>query len=187
MKTLLTFLLFVSLAPAAPFTPWEPTPHAGEKSLDLLLDERFGPGQWSQRPDPSIFPFQLTFVETIASYAGASQSFHWVEVDGGWAACNTSSGHPDVGTMCSVPAMNPGGRTHVLAFDVAGQPDWTILAFEDLPEDSPQVDWDFNDYVIALRFDSTPVEGVPEPATVVLLGAGLLALTAWRLTRCPSA
>src|SRR5690606_29953879 len=139
-------------------------------------------GGWSQLRDPSIFPFQLHFVETIASFAAATQSFNWVEVEGGWAACNTSSNHPDVGTMCSIPGMNPDNRTHVLAFDVFGSPGLTVLAFEDLRFDSPDVDWDYNDYVIGLNVFGPPVGEVPEPGTVALVGIGLMVL-GWRRLR----
>ena len=80
------------------------------------------------------------------------------------------------------PSLNPNGKDHVVTYfytvdDVDGPVTSYLLFFEDSNEDSQFTDWDFNDLVVELR-GTHPSEdqNVPEPGSLVLMSAGLLAL-----------
>lgn len=180
MKSLLICLLMSVAAQATTITSWEPTPHAAEVSLNTTLDQRFGVGGWFQLPDPGVFPEKLNLVEIVANYAAATQDFQWTPVVGGWSACNAATNHPHVGTVCSDVSLNPDGLVHVLAFGIAIAPQQKVLAWEDWLSTTPPSDSDFND-LVALVEGPAPV---PEPATWMLMGAGLLALGFMRRKRC---
>lgn len=72
--------------------------------------------------------------------------------------------------------LNPDGLTHA-SVDAVGLS--TTVAFEDVA--GPGSDRDFNDLTFSFT-NTTPVDSVPEPATVALFSTGLLALLAygWR-------
>ena len=81
------------------------------------------------------------------------------------------------------PSLNPNGIDHVVTYrysveDIGGPITSYLLFFEDTNETaSPHADWDYNDLVVELR--GTPIDpggNVPEPGSLVLMGAGVLAL-----------
>lgn len=173
MKLIITLLL-LSVVSNAAMTQWEPTPHAHEVSLDVILDERFPTG-WVQLSDLDVFPLDLVLIEVVASYAGATQSFFTSPVAGGFVACNESTGFSQVGVACSDRTMNPNGTVQVLRFDF-GHPTQFVLAFEDWLDvdfDNPS-DRDFNDFVTIVQKVPQTVGEVPEPSSVLLVGSILV-------------
>ena len=74
------------------------------------------------------------------------------------------------GTFYSQDGLNPSGAAQMLAYFSQGE---FLLAWEDLPK-SGGAEPDFNDLVVRIK-GAAPV---PESSTMLLLGAGLLALTA---------
>jgi hypothetical protein len=79
-------------------------------------------------------------------------------------------------TYYSLDQLNPGGIAQVLAFRELSANRWTI-AFEDIAR--PGGDFDYNDFVFQIE-SIEPFVGVPEPATLLLLGLGLLGVAGIR-------
>jgi len=75
------------------------------------------------------------------------------------------------GNMYTVDDLNPGGRAYALAYEDPTAPTTFVLAFEDLAHG----DFDYNDMVV--RVES--IKPIPEPGTLLLMGAGLLGLALW--------
>jgi hypothetical protein len=135
-------------------------------------------------------------VTAEAKYADFGQSFGWnqggttgsgytelltdadvggtavdIMIDGDFLwAINPSSGD----TWWSRNSQNSDYVDHMLTYKIEGLPGgetvW-LLFWEDLPFST--TDADFNDFVVEIR-------AIPEPGSAFLLGAGLLALAAWR-------
>lgn len=116
--------------------------------------------------EQSSFPLTLTIAgEEFLSYFGSS--FSWFD---------SASQHYAVGRVSSLPGLNPGGTDQMVTYTVAGKANTYVLAFEDWFSTVPTSDRDFNDLVVEVRFGGAPNTEVPEPGTVLLLGAGLIAL-----------
>ncbi len=95
---------------------------------------------------------------------------------------NDPTEHFAVGRAYSDPSLNPAGGDHMVTFAVNGSPDTFVLAFEDwLFTMDPASDRDYNDFVVQVTFVRPDIQETPEPATALLLGAGLL--LAVRLSR----
>jgi hypothetical protein len=87
---------------------------------------------------------------------------------------NSAAGYPFVGRVNSDPLLNPAAADHMITFAISGRPNTYVIAFEDWLTTAPGSDRDYNDFVVEVVL--TPIEAVPEPGTVALFGAGLLAL-----------
>lgn len=127
-------------------------------SDDILFDQSV--------TQSSSFPLVLTIAgQEALSYFGVS--FSWFD---------SAGGHYAVGRVSSVPSRNPAGTDQMAAYTVAGKVNTFVLAFEDWFSTVPTSDRDFNDLIVEVRFGGAPNTEVPEPGTVALLGAGLVAV-----------
>ncbi|GMV99929.1 MAG: hypothetical protein AMXMBFR84_10680 [Candidatus Hydrogenedentota bacterium] len=143
-----------------------------------------------------------SWVVFLVSFAGFDQSFGWYQTDengtvsmhpvfqgtpdqGDWFDLGSISGpfglYGDTlsqGGMIaySDATLNSDQRDHMVALSTP-YADLFLLAFEDVPANHPQEDFDYNDMVIAVRGISV----VPEPATFVMLGLGIAGLAVHRL------
>ena len=127
----------------------------------------------------------LSVVSGYYDASGRPASFAPVSQSGDFQFAIQQLGGTDL--WSSEIADNPDGQVdHMVTWQLsnsyltANHLFWYIAAFENAA--SPGSDRDFNDYVFLLQ-NVDPVSGVPEPATIVLIGFALIGLAAVRRFR----
>ena len=111
------------------------------------------------------------FTQPLTAFSQASLTLN----DGLFQFFADPSGFDEVGRVYSNPLLNPLQADHMVTFAINGRPGVYALGFEDwLFTSDPASDRDYNDLVVEVSFVYNDIQQTPEPASVLMLGVGLL-------------